>query len=181
MPGGRLRIRLLVSLLVLASAALTAAAADVFASGSQGRLDEYRLKAALLVSVTQFVQWPHAGALAFCITGDELFSLAMRETIAAKATSGPDMSVRDLDPKEDFTRCDVVFIGHHVARDTTAILKQIEVNPVLTIGESDAFLADGGIVRVFVAGRKIRFQISGGAAEKHGLKISSQLLSLAAR
>ncbi len=68
-----------------------------------------------------------------------------------------------------------------VGRDTPAILKQVQELPVLTIGESASFLTEGGAVRVFVEDNRIRFKVGGGAAEKKGLRISSQLLTLAAR
>jgi hypothetical protein len=52
---------------------------------------------------------------------------------------------------------------------------------VLTVGENPEFLRDGGMVRLYVENSRVRFQISQKNAEAAGLKISSQLLMLAAR
>ena len=49
------------------------------------------------------------------------------------------------------------------------------------MGESVQFLRDGGMVRFYVEKNKMRFQISQKNAEAAGLKVSSQLLALAAR
>ena len=52
---------------------------------------------------------------------------------------------------------------------------------VLTVGESTRFLRSGGMVRLYVEGQKVRFQVNQKNAEAAGLKLSSQLLTLAAR
>jgi hypothetical protein len=59
------------------------------------------------------------------------------------------------------------------------VLGQIDRKPILTVGESEFFLQNGGMIRLFRAGDRLRFQINAGAAQQRGLKVSSQLLSLA--
>ena len=51
--------------------------------------------------------------------------------------------------------------------------------PVLTVGEADNFLPEGGIIRLHLVQDKIRFDINIGAADSSHLKISSRLLLLA--
>ena len=177
-PGLSSRVRLGVALMVIACAMPTAHAA---ASSDDVRFEEYRVRAAFLVNFTKFVQWPDDGALAFCITGDRFFARAMSAAAGHSSTGGREIVVRTLGPKEDFTQCHTVFIAAFVGRDTPAILKQVQELPVLTIGESPSFLTEGGAVRVFIENNRIRFKVGGGAAEKKGLRISSQLLTLAAR
>jgi len=177
------RIRVGVMLLAIVCAALAGEAAPAFASGTtNARMDEYRVRAAFLLKFAKFVQWPRDGSLTFCVTGDEEFGFAITTTAgAANGGNGRDVVVRNVSPKGDFSKCDMVYVGRDATKYTAEILKQIESVPVLAIGESDAFLNEGGIVRVFVEDNKIRFQVNGSTAEKRGLKISSQLLSLAAR
>ena len=174
----RLRARAL-AILAIMGAALGPEASIAFASASDTRMDEYRVRAAFLVKFSKFVQWPHAGSLAFCIAGDGEFGFAMT-SVTGQRDGGRDVVVRTIDPKGDFSSCDVVYVGHDAVRQTADILGQIATRPVLAVGESDAFLKEGGIVRVFVEDHKIRFQVDGATSEKRGLKISSQLLSLAA-
>jgi hypothetical protein len=160
---------------------LIAQCASALAAHTDDRLAEYRVRAAFLVNFTKFVQWPHDGALAFCIAGDDVFAVAMTAAVGHRGTDEREIVVHALGPKRDFTQCDAVFIGPFAAQHTASILRQVQELPVLTIGESDPFLNDGGTVRVFIEDNRIRFKISGKAAEKKGLKISSQLLNLAAR
>jgi hypothetical protein len=51
--------------------------------------------------------------------------------------------------------------------------------PVLTVGETDNFLSDGGMIRFHFEADKIRFDINLDEAESSHLKISSRLLLLA--
>jgi UDP-glucose 6-dehydrogenase len=172
------RVRLGVALMVIACAMPTAHA-DAY--DTELRFEEYRVRAAFLVNVTKFVQWLDDAALAFCTTGDRFFAVATGDAVGHSSTGSHEIVVRTLEPKEDFTQCQTVFIVTFVARDTAAILKQVQELPVLTIGESPSFLSEGGAVRVFIENNRIRFNVGGGAAEKKGLKIGSQLLALAAR
>ena len=165
--------------ILAAIVALGSAAA--LSAGTIDRLDEYGVRAAFLVTFTRFIQWPHEGALAFCIAGDDVFTVAMTSAIGHRRTDGREMGVRSLGPKDDFTRCDVVFVGKFATRRTAAILKQVHDLPLLTVSESEAFLDEGGDVRVFVSDNRIRFQINAKAAGERGIKINSQLLSLATR
>jgi hypothetical protein len=64
--------------------------------------------------------------------------------------------------------------------DAAATLSRIR-GPVLTVGETARFLRDGGMVRVYVEDSRIRFQVNRRQTDAAGLKISSQLLSLASQ
>jgi hypothetical protein len=50
---------------------------------------------------------------------------------------------------------------------------------ILTVGESDQFIENGGMINFIIQGQKIRFKINAELARNAGLKISSKLLSLA--
>jgi hypothetical protein len=58
-------------------------------------------------------------------------------------------------------------------------VRAVDAAPVLTVGESPAFLRAGGIVSFAVEQGHVRFDVNRGAAEARGLKFSSQLLRLA--
>ena len=60
-----------------------------------------------------------------------------------------------------------------------AMLKASEQRAILTVGETDVFLASGGIVTLKVINNLVRFEVDAGAAQRAGLRMSSQLLGLA--
>ena len=51
--------------------------------------------------------------------------------------------------------------------------------PVLTVGETEHFAANGGIIGFCLEVKKVRFEINLAAADRAGLKISAKLLTLA--
>jgi hypothetical protein len=51
---------------------------------------------------------------------------------------------------------------------------------VLTVSDDQKFLDQGGIVRLRQVDGRLRFDIDAGAARRAGLRISSQMLQLAA-
>ena len=50
---------------------------------------------------------------------------------------------------------------------------------MLTVGEYDSFLTNGGGIRFFIEDKKIRFEVNLDATDQAQLKISSKLLRLA--
>ena len=63
-------------------------------------------------------------------------------------------------------------------REAAAILKRTAGLPVLSIGENPANLRLGAIINFYMAGGRLRLQVSPGAAHRAGLGISSRLLKI---
>jgi hypothetical protein len=72
----------------------------------------------------------------------------------------------------------VLFIGEESERGASVLQAAVE-RPILTVGESDRFLEEGGIIALKVIDRRVRFEIHAANAQRSGLRISSQLLGLA--
>jgi hypothetical protein len=88
---------------------------------------------------------------------------------------------RRIDPGDDPSGCHVLFVGAMRAYDAAEMMRRVR-GAVLTVGETVQFLRrDGGMIRFYIENDKLRFQISQKNAEAAGLKISSRLLTLAAR
>jgi len=73
----------------------------------------------------------------------------------------------------------LLFIGKKESAHVPELIAILRNMPVLTIGESDDFLQQGGIIRFCWEERKVRFEVNQEAAGKANLKISSRLLLLA--
>jgi hypothetical protein len=55
---------------------------------------------------------------------------------------------------------------------------KLDSRPVLTVSEDGGFIQHGGMINFYRDGTKVRFEINPEAAEKKGLKLGSELLSL---
>ena len=70
----------------------------------------------------------------------------------------------------------VVFIPASAEEQIGTILEALGDSPTLTVGETDGFATRGGVMNFVIVKNKVRFEINMQAADRAGLKISSQLL-----
>jgi hypothetical protein len=93
-----------------------------------------------------------------------------------------DVRVRRVGSADEPCACQVLFVSEDNDNRAAALLRTTRTSSgVLTIGESPAFLREGGIVRIYREDNRLRLQISMKSVEGSGLQISSRLLSLASR
>ena len=145
---------------------------------------EYQLKAGFLYNFTKFVQWPddrfddEGSAIVIAVLGTDPFGGELDKVVKDRIVEGRAIVVRRIKAVSEIPGAHIVF----VARDAEPLFADsLRVSPgVLTVGESTSFTARGGIVAFYVINEKVRFEINQNAADKAGLKLSGQLLKLAA-
>ena len=79
----------------------------------------------------------------------------------------------------DFAKCQVIFVGASDKKRVKEILDSLKKLPVLTVGESDAFAEQGGMITLVKKDGKVRFDVDLAAMREAGLQISSKVLGLA--
>lgn len=79
---------------------------------------------------------------------------------------------------QEIQGCQVLFIGAAEKKSLRAILLSAKGNS-LTVGESEHFLQEGGMIGFLLEENKIRFEVNLEAAQNAKLRISSRLLALA--
>jgi hypothetical protein len=177
-----LRIPLLRSAVLLAVVFLAASSEMALA---QSTADEYHVKAAFLFHFAQLVEWPAdspnegGNSLFVCTLGDDPFYGQLESTVAGKQIGSRILRIRHVRPLQDTRGCNVLFVSKSEGNRIPALLANLRNAPVLTVGESDDFLGAGGMIRLFLEGNKVRFEINRQAAESARLRISSQLLLFA--
>jgi YfiR/HmsC-like len=152
---------------------------------AQSLSEEYQVKAAFLFHFAQFVDWPVGvlnasdPSLKLCVFDDEPRRQELESTIEGKTIGSRVIHVRQISQTQETRGCNILFLSRDEARRQTAILKSLRGMPVLTVGETDNFLSEGGMIRFHLDADKIRFDINLDGAESSHLKISSRLLLLA--
>jgi hypothetical protein len=146
------------------------------AAASQDISAEYRVKAAYLYHFVKFVEWPgELSSITICVAGRRVFGTMLEEMVRGEVVGSRRLDAREiLEPDES---CQVVFVPTGAA--APAYLRASRGRPVLTVGETSTFMAQGGIARFYLDAGNVRFEINPTAAEQAGLKISSRLLQLA--
>jgi YfiR/HmsC-like len=146
---------------------------------------EYALKAAVLYNVTKFVNWPPGAfqngsdPVNICVLGEDPFGDVLAEALNGKLHDDRSFVVRYLRNSSAASGCQVLFISASEQKRLRAILEEAPPQGTLTIGDTEDFAAQGGIVSLKLEDRKIRIQVNLAAAAKSRIRISSRLLSLA--
>ena len=60
-----------------------------------------------------------------------------------------------------------------------AVVEAVQADSVLTVGESESFVAAGGVIEFRLEDNGVGMEINAVAAKRAGLRISAKLLSLA--
>jgi len=172
-----LRPTLLLALLVLCYGQ-TAQAASFSAS-------EVKLKIALLYNFAKFIEWPENRfqekntPVTLCIYAEEQYVKAAKGVANKPVQKNRSLAVVTVSAESNLSVCHVIFLSQATTDTLKEIPEQLLSSATLTVGESDAFIAYGGIINLIELNKKIRFEINRKAAESLSLKISSKLLRLA--
>jgi hypothetical protein len=152
---------------------------------AQSQAGEYHVKAAFLFHFVQLVEWPagepgtQEDPLTLCMLGEDPFRGDLEVTLEGKSVGSRPLRVRHLKPAESFQGCQVLFFGRRDAARLSRVLLELKDGPILTVGESDGFVEQGGMIGFRLVENKVRFEINVQAAEQAKLRISSRLLLLA--
>ncbi|MBL8214774.1 MAG: YfiR family protein [Bryobacterales bacterium] len=141
---------------------------------------EYDVKAAFLLNFTRFVEWAAApspdASLSVCVIGGDPFGQALDQTLAGEVIGNRRITPRRLRSLEGAS-CDVAYFPH-ANRDTARSLAAMPPR-VLTVGEGEEFLRDGGMIAFVMENRRVRFDINMAAVRQGGVRLSSRLLQVA--
>ena len=155
--------------------------------GSQANTEasrEYLIKAGFLFNFAKFVEWPAEAfpteetPFVLCVYWKDPFG-EIFETIQAKTVRGRKVRVLRCTDGADLPRCHILFVSRFEADGYDQVLSRVGDRPVLTVGETDGFVREGGIINLFTKENRVRFEINVREASRKGLSLSSKLLKLA--
>ena len=137
-----------------------------------------KIEAAYLFHLTKFVDWPGLPADDFriCVLGDEAVGGMLAE-LAGRQVGERTLKV-EVDAYVDPARCQILFIGRNDAR-LSELLRRVRAAPVLTVGDREEFVRQGGMVGFYSEAGRIKLEINPEAARAANLHISAKLLEMA--
>ena len=145
---------------------------------------EYHLKAAVVSKFPEFVEWPAAAldsrkTLDLCVARPNPFGGTLAQLVAGESLRGRTMVAREVASGSDLGACHLLFVPRGSDVDTHVLIAGAAKHHVLTVGESPRFLEEGGIINLHLVEGRIRFEVDIAAANRAGVRLSSQLLRLA--
>jgi hypothetical protein len=130
-----------------------------------------RLKAAYLINLVQFVEWPTdaapaGGALTVCIINDEAIALAFELTVDARKVAGRTLTVVRPDASAALPMCHVVYLAASAHNRAPGVIGDLKGKLVLTVSDIPNFAETGGMVQLFVEGGRIRIAVNVDALQR---------------
>jgi hypothetical protein len=180
----QLRARLLMFAALLLIALADSSTWVVMADDTSETL-EYRLKAAFLYKFAGYVEWPEAAfprpdtPVTIGVLGADAVASELAPLVAGRTVNNRAIVVRRLKAGDPLIGVNVLLIGKSENARLPALLPQLQSHAVLTVTEVDGALSQGSVINFTLVDRRVRFEVSLGAAEKHNLKLSSRLLAVA--
>ena len=153
------------------------------ASGSDPA-EEYHVKGGFLLNFVKFVEWPAeafkspADPIAICVLGANPFGPGLAQVAQGTVVDNRTVAVRQVADAQQARGCQIVFVSVSERKRMRAVIEATKGASALTVGESDGFIAAGGVIEFRVEESKVKMEISAEAAKRAGLHISSKLLSL---
>jgi hypothetical protein len=141
------------------------------------REDEF--KAAYVFNFVKFVEWPQTvarDAMTICFAGAEGVHQALAASLENKRIGARRLVALQIGSAPDSEACHVLYID-------AALVPERELGQeraLLTISDASNFVANGGMIELFTENHRLRFRVNVDSAQRAGLRISSNLLKLAA-
>ena len=141
--------------------------------------DERAVKAAFVFNLTKYVEWPHPiQELTIGFVGEGSMGETLKKVLDGKSSESRPIRVLLFPTDEQLQHCNLVYIAEPSPKKIRAALDKVQNKGVLTVGDSDSFARNGGMVGLVRTGDQIQIQVNLEATEESRLKISSRLLNL---
>lgn len=153
--------------------------------GAETTMPENQVKALFLLNFAKYVEWPaevfedEKSAILIGAIASEAFEDNLKKAVEGKTINGRPVAACQIVDEKDLSKCQILFITGSDRKHTTALLRKIKTLPILTVGETDHFLEEGGIINFVKKEGKVRLEIDLNAARAARLQLSSKLLCVA--
>ena len=144
--------------------------------------EEYDLKAAFLFNLAKFVQWPpekfagEESALIIGIRGVEAVDRFTR-LLRSKTIGKRKLIVQRLTNLAELPSCHIVFVCRSEKEDPARWTEAGKLAGALTVGETQQFLEQGGMIQFAMESQELRLEINEQCARKAGLTIMANVLA----
>ncbi len=147
-------------------------------------LDEDRLRAAFVLRLAQYTQWPTPPAdsptLTLCVAGLQPAGLEAVRGLASRPVGNAQLRIRPLSEPRDATRdCQVLLLGHPDAATLRQWIAAVGDAPVLVVATSPEALRAGVCIALITEPQGMAFAVNHGESRRRGLSLAAPVLKLA--
>lgn len=154
-------------------------------SAEDPELLEAQIKAAFLYKFAGYVEWPKTAfalpetPFTIAVMGDNPVAVELVRVVTGRRINDRNVIIKQLGMGDPVAGAHILFIGSDMSAQLARLLQTMRPQPVLTVTETEGALTQGSVINFVVSDRRIRFEISRGAADRNQLRLSSRLLAVA--
>jgi hypothetical protein len=142
--------------------------------------DESAVRAAFVFNLTKYVEWPHPPQeLIIGVNDDSSTAETLKKVLDGKNSDSRLIRVLLFPSNAQLEECNILYLGHSSPKKWRAVLDRVHNKSILTVGDSESFARDEGMVSLVTTGDHVQIQVNLVAVSEAHLKISSRLLNLA--
>ncbi|QYF93412.1 YfiR family protein [Massilia sp. PAMC28688] len=170
--------------LVLLAAAASLLGSAVLAAPA-GTAPERKVKAAFLYKFLGYTEFPataFADAAAPVVIGvvdAEGVAAELSRIVVGRTVQGRPIAVKAFREQEAPAGVHLLFVGGSDSARVRSVIKAAQPAPMLVVTEAENGLRQGSVINFKIVDARVRFDISLEAADKHSVKLSSRLLTVA--
>lgn len=145
--------------------------------------NEELIKAAYLFNIAKFINWPKSAfsdpnsAFVIGVLGEKKITEHLQPLLTKTVNKRP-INIKIYKSIHDVSGCHILYLGTSKT-ESQADLTALKSRPIVTVGEDKNFAATEGIIQFIPVRGRLRFIINLANADAAGVRIDSQLLSLA--
>lgn len=146
-----------------------------------------RVEAAYIYNFAKFIEWPAAkfagptSPIRFCVLNDFSFEADLSQVVNGRSIADHPVEVVQVRDATESLNCHILFVNSAQQSQARHLTEVLRGSGVLTVGETDTFVEEGGIINFFLDNDQVQFRINRKAAQQAGLYVSSRLLTVAKR
>jgi hypothetical protein len=153
-------------------------------AGNESTLENpNRVKAAFLRNFAHYVKWPtsafdgaqspwHIGVL-----GNSRFGEVLERNLSGRTEQNRAFEIHSADSLGQLPHCHIVFIAFEETSKRRAALADLSGKPVLTVGDANDLLREGGIIR-FQLSDRVQISVNLDQARAASLNIPTEMLEV---
>lgn len=161
---------------VVATAILIAPLSSILHAQLQ---DERTVRAAFVFNLTKYVEWPASdGEFTIGVVGDGSMGETLKKLLDGRKAGDRVIRVLLSPAQDELNSCSMLYFVQSPSKKIQTAMGRVRDKSVLTVGETESFVSDGGMVALVRNSGEVQIHVNLEAAQTAHLEISSQLLNL---
>ncbi len=144
-----------------------------------------QVKAAFIYNLAYFVNWPKSyvckdsGTFVIAVLGNDEIAHDLKILTQNEKVLGCNIRVKAYASQSEIDACRILFVSRSAQTDLKKLLTHAAESGILTVGDWDTFIRQGGMVGLIRKGKRIHLEINIEAARSAGIRFNAKLLKLA--